>query len=129
MIEIGPNLSQIIDKLIDKNCKDPDSLAYNLLKIFEDEILKLYSNSKTIAKDMCNKPDSEKYPSESGYYWYHVIKSNTDYIIYYDNSFKLIYIHTLNYVFTIADVKRDKSLIYGYFIQPADPIKNPKYSK
>lgn len=117
MIEIGPNLKEIITNIFDEFRRNNPTCSEYI--DFVKQIKELITLSPK-AKICEYKSDDKRYPSESGYYWFKDGEVKT--IVHFDASLSLIYLWGKSY-----HVKRlwDGTLKECYFIQPKQPILEP----
>lgn len=122
MVEIGPNLKEILINFMNNNVAADHYPGYELKECFGELINELakevwdeYSRSKIYDNVVHNYSHTAKVPTKSGYYWFKNCWGCTV-MVYYCKEY--------NY-FTFHGDNTQYKLGYGRFIEPIKPIPAP----
>lgn len=118
VIEIGPNLKNVLLEIINKLDAN-GALTSSYVEVLDKlkELIPLSPEKKVYE---CNKSDNKKYPSESGYYWFY---NNGDILpVHYNSVLNGFLIDGCYHDFCTL---RNGTLKNSYFIQPVQPIPEP----
>lgn len=130
MVEIGPNLKEVLINFMNNNVAADHHPGYELKecfgKILDEVAKKAWDEYTSVAlTGACSGAtatvkDLRKYPTESGYYWFYDKKTESKRICFYVNSEK-----TIRFMYSLYDINVLDLDDYGYFIKPIEPIPVP----
>lgn len=127
MVEIGPNLKEVLINFMNNNVAADHYPGYELKECFGELIGKLakemwdeYSCSKIYNNVVHDCPHADKFPTKSGYYWFKNSWGRTV-IVYYCKEYDYFTFLGDNTQYKLKLMK----LMHGHFIEPMKPIPLP----
>jgi hypothetical protein len=124
MIEIGPNLKEVLLDFMDKNLQCSRVPGYLLKESFgeliEQDIKTINERKSEGSKGRVHECNIKEYPPKSGYYWFRWKPTKTYRIVYFFaeiDMFQFIGDSTTYFILDMQD--------WGHFVQPIIPIPEP----